>query len=94
MHVLRGLNVHFFNSHLRPEKFPMDLVIFTGRVALAELRHERPAEYERMVAENTLEQRLTQPPSPGLVGFARLVGTVAVLIGLGVAAMAIYALLR
>jgi hypothetical protein len=23
--------VHFFNSHLRPEKFPMDPVIFTGR---------------------------------------------------------------
>ena len=23
--------IHFFNSHLRPEKFPMDLVIFTGR---------------------------------------------------------------
>ena len=24
--------VHFFNGHLRPDKFPMDLVIFTGRV--------------------------------------------------------------
>ena len=24
--------IHFFNSHLRPDKFPMDMVIFTGRV--------------------------------------------------------------
>ncbi len=24
--------MHFFNGHLRPEKFPMDTVIFTGRV--------------------------------------------------------------
>ena len=39
--------VHFFNGHLRPEKFPMDTVIFTGRIPLAELRDERPAEYER-----------------------------------------------
>jgi hypothetical protein len=23
--------VHFFNGHLRPGKFPMDMVIFTGR---------------------------------------------------------------
>jgi len=37
---------------------------------------------------------LTAPPSPGLVAFARLVGTLAVLIGLSVAIMAIYALLH
>lgn len=23
---------HFFNTHFRPDKFPMDTVIFTGRV--------------------------------------------------------------
>jgi cytochrome b subunit of formate dehydrogenase len=86
--------VHFFNGHLRPDKFPMDLVIFTGRVSVEELKHERPAEYERMVTENTLEKVLTQPPSPGLTNFGRLVGTVAVCIGLTVATLAIYALLR
>ena len=25
--------IHFFNTHFRPEKFPMDTVIFTGRHA-------------------------------------------------------------
>ena len=86
--------VHFFNGHLRPDKFPMDLVIFTGRVSVEELRHERPAEYQRLVAENRLEQVLTEPPSAGLVNFGRVAGTIAVCIGLSVAVMAIYALLR
>ena len=38
--------VHFFNTHLRPEKFPMDIVIFTGRMPVEELKHDKPAEYE------------------------------------------------
>ncbi len=42
--------IHFFNGHLRPEKFPMDTVIFTGVLPLEELEHERPGEYERLVA--------------------------------------------
>lgn len=86
--------VHFFNGHLRPDKFPMDLVIFTGRVSLTELRHERPAEYERLVAEDGLRDVLTDPPSKQLVTAGRLIGTVAVCIGLTVAVLAIYALLH
>ncbi|MFY9647256.1 MAG: hypothetical protein WAK29_18900, partial [Terriglobales bacterium] len=30
--------VHFFNTHLRPEKFPMDITVFTGRMPLEELK--------------------------------------------------------
>jgi cytochrome b subunit of formate dehydrogenase len=86
--------VHFFNGHLRPDKFPMDLVIFTGRVSVTELRHERPAEYERLVAEDRLRDVLTDAPSKQLVTMGRLIGTVAVCIGLTVAVLAIYALLR
>lgn len=40
--------VHFFNSHLRPGKFPLDPVIFTGRVSVHDLVHERPVEVELM----------------------------------------------
>jgi cytochrome b subunit of formate dehydrogenase len=86
--------VHFFNGHLRPDKFPMDLVIFTGRVEIEELKHERPAEYERLVAEGGLEKIAVPPPSKELVNFGRLVGTIAVTIGLTVAGLAIYALLH
>ena len=38
--------VHFFNTHLRPEKFPMDITIFTGYMPLAELKRDKPREYE------------------------------------------------
>ncbi|HQQ76354.1 MAG TPA: cytochrome C, partial [Thermoanaerobaculia bacterium] len=31
--------IHFFNGHLRPEKFPMDTVIFTGVLPLEEVKH-------------------------------------------------------
>ena len=33
--------IHFFNGHLRPEKFPMDPVIFTGRITEHEMLEER-----------------------------------------------------
>ena len=45
--------IHFFNSHLRPDKFPMDPVIFTGRVTRHEFMEERPAEFERLEAGRT-----------------------------------------
>src|SRR5208282_2230862 len=34
-------SIHFFNTHFRIEKFPMDTVIFSGRVSKAEMLHER-----------------------------------------------------
>ena len=30
--------IHFFNGHFRPDKFPIDTVIFTGAVPEHELR--------------------------------------------------------
>ena len=35
--MLYEVITHFFNTHLRPEKFPMDIVIFTGRMPLEEV---------------------------------------------------------
>jgi cytochrome b subunit of formate dehydrogenase len=75
--------IHFFNSHLRPEKFPMDFVIFTGRIELEELKHERPAEYERMVEEGRLEEKLGDPVLPWQYSASKVVGTIALMIGLG-----------
>ena len=46
--------IHFFNGHLRPEKFPMDLVIFTGRLPEHELKDERQVEYARLVSQGRL----------------------------------------
>jgi cytochrome b subunit of formate dehydrogenase len=48
--------IHFFNTHFRLEKFPMDTVIFSGRVSKAEMLHERRRWYDRLVAEGRLDQ--------------------------------------
>lgn len=55
---------HFFHNHLRPENFPMDTVIFTGKMPLARFQEERPAEYDRMVREGKLDEIMTSPPTP------------------------------
>jgi cytochrome b subunit of formate dehydrogenase len=46
---------HFFNVHFRPEKFPIDSVIFSGRISKTEMLHERKRWYDRLVAANALE---------------------------------------
>jgi hypothetical protein len=46
--------VHFFNTHFRLEKFPMDTVIFSGRISKTELLHERRRWYERLLAAGRL----------------------------------------
>jgi len=81
--------IHFFNSHLRPEKFPMDMVIFTGRVSERELREERPAEYARLAVAGALPD--AGPPSPRAWILGRIVGTIAVAVGLTLVALIIYA---
>ena len=72
--------VHFFNGHLRPGKFPMDPVIFTGEVSAEELRHERPAEYERLQRSGRLVASDSKGPR-WLVKGGPILGTVAVVIG-------------
>ena len=47
---------HFFHTHLRPEAFPMDPVIFTGSMPLERFKEERPLEYERLVANGQLDR--------------------------------------
>jgi cytochrome b subunit of formate dehydrogenase len=83
--------IHFFNGHLRPEKFPMDLVIFTGRVSEEEFRHERALEAARLEARGEYESLLAPPPSPRLLRWGRLGGTVAVLTGLTLFILIVYA---
>jgi cytochrome b subunit of formate dehydrogenase len=49
-------SIHFFNTHFRIEKFPMDTVIFSGRVSKAEMLHERKRWYDRLVASGKLDR--------------------------------------
>ncbi|MDH3718382.1 MAG: cytochrome c3 family protein, partial [Planctomycetota bacterium] len=55
--------IHFFNTHFRPEKFPMDQSLLTGMVREDHIRMARPEFLERLEREGKLEQRLTRIPS-------------------------------
>jgi len=52
--------IHFFNTHFRPEAFPMDTVIFTGHVPLDHFKHERPREYQELVDSGKLEEAIVE----------------------------------
>ena len=83
--------VHFFNTHFRPDRFPMDMVIFTGRVPLEEFKVERPREYEELVASGELEQHLVEPLPHYVVRGFRIFGTVALLLGLALVFLILWA---
>jgi len=86
--------IHFFNTHMRPEKFPMDPVIFTGRLSEEEFQHDHPAEYERLKREGRLDERRAEPPPLWLRNFARVVGFSALTIGMILACLIISTALR
>jgi hypothetical protein len=46
-------SIHFFNTHLRPEVFPVDEVIFSGDLPLHEVRDRYPGWYSRLMAEGS-----------------------------------------
>ena len=73
--------IHFFNTHLRPDNFPMDLTIFTGRLTEEELMHTHPAEYERLVQTGALNALAAEAPPRWLNNFGRVIGTTAVVAG-------------
>jgi len=79
--ILFIFSIHFVNTHLRPDSFPMDMVIFTGVESEKEFEHKRPQEYARMVREGKLEKRLGEAPATWFVNFARVVGFAAIFIG-------------
>ena len=76
---------HFFHTHLRPESFPMDPVVFTGSQPLARLKDERPREYERLVASGKLESLIVPPPTKARMTVSYVFGFAAVAIGIALA---------
>ncbi len=86
--------VHFFNTHLRPENFPMDLVIFTGRISEEELKERHPEEYRQLVATGGLEKLRVDAPPRWLKNFGWAFGTGAIAIGLIFVTLMIVAFVR
>ena len=87
--------VHFFNGHLRPGKFPMDLVIFTGSVTGRELEEDRAAEYDRLMARGMADgSALAAAPVASVIRRGYIVGTVGLALGLGLFTLIVYAMVR
>ena len=85
--------VHFFNTHLRPEKFPMDTTIFTGHMPLAELKRDKPLEYESLVASGQLDAHMEEPQPEIVVRTIRMFAWIALGIGFSIVVWIIYAML-
>jgi len=84
--------VHFFNTHFRLEKFPMDTVIFSGRISKAEMLHERKRWYDRLLASGKLDQYRVKDEWERWKGIARSFGYIFFGLGLVLLALIIYAM--
>ena len=86
--------IHFFNVHLRPEKFPIDLVIFTGRATAAYMQEEHPLEYERRRAAGTLDALTAPPISRAGYLWSLVLGFASLGLGVFLVILVLWALLR
>ena len=80
--ILFIFSIHFVNTHLRPDSFPMDMVIFTGVESESEFEHKRTLEFKRNKEKGELEQKVGLAPPVWLVNFSRVVGFAAIFVGL------------
>jgi predicted CXXCH cytochrome family protein len=84
---------HFFNTHFRPEKFPMDPVIFTGKIPLEEFKHDRPREYELAKEEGTFRKKLEKAPPRWLTIWSHVFGIACLIFGYALIGMIIWAMI-
>jgi cytochrome b subunit of formate dehydrogenase len=81
--------VHFFNNHFRPDKFPLDTVMFTGTFTLEEFRHEHRVEYDRLVRSGELHKYLVDAPSRPMTIGSKILGFTLIAAGLSLLAMVV-----
>jgi len=86
--------IHFFNTHLRPESFPLDSVIFTGVVPLDEYKEDRPEEYKYLKESGRLKKDVVMKKiSPQRMLMIRIFGYTFLLIGISMIVLIIYSML-
>ena len=84
--------IHFFNTHFRIEKFPMDTVIFSGRVSKTEMLHERRRWYDRLVATGKLDDHRVKDEWFQWKNIAKTFGYLFFGLGLVLLALIVYAM--
>jgi cytochrome b subunit of formate dehydrogenase len=86
--------IHFFNTHLRPESFPLDPVIFTGLVPLDEYKEDRPEEYKFLKESGQLKKdAVLAEINPKRMLLIRIFGYTLLAIGLTMIVLIIYSML-
>jgi cytochrome b subunit of formate dehydrogenase len=86
-------SIHFFNTHFRIEKFPMDTVIFSGRVSKTEMLHERKRWYDRLVATHQLDEHRVKDEWLRWKNIARTFGYLFFGLGMVLLVLIIYAMI-
>ena len=81
--------VHFFNNHFRPDKFPLDVVMFTGAVPLEEFAREHTVQYKRLLESGELDKHLVDAPSAPMTRGSRILGFTLIAFGLILLAMVV-----
>jgi len=80
--ILFIFSIHFVNTHLHPDSFPMDMAIFTGVESEEEFKTKHGLEYERLAHSGKLERLLAEAPGTWQINFSKVVGFTAIVIGL------------
>jgi hypothetical protein len=84
--------VHFFNTHGRPEKFPMDFVIFNGQMSKHEFIEERGDQWARYEKEGIVENFKAESTSGVVYDFClKAFGFTALFTGITLLLLMIYA---
>lgn len=74
--------IHYFASHWRPDKFPLDNVMFTGTIPLEEFKREYSVEYNRLLESGELQTHLVDAPSRPMTLGSQILGFSLVAMGL------------
>jgi cytochrome b subunit of formate dehydrogenase len=92
--------IHFFNVHLRPDKFPLDAVMFTGRATLEYMHEEHPVLAEKLdgierlpVSRRAIHDLPAPPPGHRSTLVATVFGFLAWGVGVATIGMILWAVL-
>jgi len=79
--------VHFFNNHFRPDKFPVEIVMFTGSMPVEEYRREHGVQYRRLLESGELDRHVVDAPSQAMTTASKVLGFVLIAAGLTLLAL-------
>lgn len=92
--------IHFFHVHIRPEKFPLDAVMFTGRATRAYMEEEHPGILDRIDAfadrppsGDEVPDTPAPPPSRRASLVAATLGFLALAVGMALIGLILWAVL-